>query len=310
MRILIPGGSGFLGGLLAKEWAAEGHDVVVLSRHPDRARTAHPSVRLLAWDGRSAAGWGKEADGADAIVNLAGESIGGVDTLRILFQRWTAEKKRRILESRLNAGRAIVQAVEATRHKPKVLLQNGGIGFYSAGSTSEVDESSPPGNDFLAGVVQAMEASTAAVESMGVRRIRLRTGLVLGTHGGTLPMMLLPFRLFAGGPLGQGRQPVPWVHYKDVVGAVSFLLSRPESSGVYNLVAPEIVTNGEFGRAVGRQMRRPFWLPVPGFALRALLGEKAILILDGQRAVPRRLLGEGFHFAFGDIASALADLLG
>jgi len=310
MRILIPGGTGFLGSLLAKEWAAGGHDVVVLSRHPDRARPAHPAVHVLEWDGRTAAGWAAEADGADAIVNLAGESIGGVGTLQILFQRWSPEKKKRILESRLNAGRAIVQAVGAVRHKPKVLLQNGGIGYYGPVSTAEIDESSAPGSDFLAGVVQAWEASTAPVESMGVRRIRLRTGLVLGRRGGTLPMMLLPFRLWAGGPLGDGRQPVPWVHWKDVAGAASYLLARSQSSGVYNLVAPDIVTNREFGRAVGRQMHRPFWLPVPPFALRGLLGEKATLILDGQRALPRRLVQEGFRFSFPDLRSALADLLG
>ncbi len=190
-------------------------------------------------------------------------TFAGVGTLQILFQRWTPEKKRRILDSRLNAGRAIVQAVEAARHKPKVLLQNGAIGYYGVASSGERDESSVPGSDFLAGVVQAWETSTAPVEPMGVRRVILRTGLVMSTLGGTLPMMLLPFRLWAGGPLGTGRQPVPWVHYKDVVGAASFLLTRPQSSGVYNLVAPQIVTNNEFGRAVGRQMRRPFWLPVP-----------------------------------------------
>ena len=241
MRILIPGGTGFLGSLLVSEWAAAGHDVVVLSRHPNRSRTAHPSVRLLEWDGRTAAGWGNEVDGADAIVNLAGESIGGVGTMQILFQRWTPEKKRRILDSRLNAGRAIVEAVRSARHKPKVLLQNGAIGYYGVKSSTELDESTGAGSDFLAGVVQAWETSTAPVESMGVRRVLLRTGLVLGTRGGTLPMMLLPFRFWAGGPLGNGRQLVPWVHEQDVAAAMTFLLMRPESSGVYNLVAPEIV---------------------------------------------------------------------
>jgi hypothetical protein len=310
MRILIPGGTGFLGSLLSRQWAAEGHDVVVLSRHPGRAHPAHPAVRTLEWDGRTATGWAAEVDGADAIVNLAGESIGGVGTLQILLQRWTPEKKRRILESRVNAGRAIVEAVRGAVRKPILLIQNGAIGYYGTSSTLELDEDSPPGNDFLAGVVQAWEASTAAVETMGVRRALLRTAVVLSPRGGTLAMMMLPFRLWVGGPLGSGRQWMPWVHQQDVVAAIRFILGKSEASGVYNLVAPEAVTNGEIGRAIGRHLRRPYWLPVPSFALRALLGEKATIVLDGQRAVPRRLLREGFRFAFAGLDAALADLVG
>ena len=309
MRILITGGTGFLGSLLSRQWAAEGHDVVVLSRHPGRAHPAHPGVRTLEWDGRTATGWAGEVDGADAIVNLAGESIGGVGTLQILFQRWTPGKKRRILESRVNAGRAIVEAVRGAVRKPNLLIQNGAIGYYGTSSTLELNEDSPPGNDFLAGVVQAWEASTAAVETMGVRRALLRTAVVLSPRGGTLAMMMLPFRLWVGGPLGSGRQWMPWVHQQDVVAAIRFILGKPEASGVYNLVAPEAATNGDIGRAIGRHLRRPYWLPAPSLALRALLGEKATIVLDGQRAVPRRLLREGFRFAFAGLDAALADLV-
>ena len=310
MRILIPGGSGLLGSVLSGTLSNLGHDVVVLSRAPERARPAHPAVRYLRWDGRSTKGWAAEADRAEGIINLAGESIGGTGTFQILFQRWTPEKKRRILESRVNAGRAIGEAVREAQRKPKLLIQPVGIAYYGTSSTSEMDEDSPPGDDFLAGIVQAWEASTAAVETMGVRRVLLRTGLVLSSRGGTLPMMMLPFRLWVGGPLGTGRQWVPWVHEQDVAAAVRFVLGKPEASGLYNLVAPEAVTNHDFGRAIGRHLRRPYWLPAPSLALRALLGEKATLVLDGQRAVPRRLLQEGFRFAFGGLDASLADLLG
>jgi len=308
MRVIISGGSGLLGRALALDLAKDGHEVIVLSRNPETALRVHPSVRYERWDGQSAESWAKLVDGSDAIVNLAGESIGGETTFRILFQRWSAAKKRRILESRLKAGRAIVEAVTKAKRKPSVVVQPVGSGYYGTRTAGEVDETAPAGDDFLADVVKAWEDSTKAIETPGMRRVIFRTGIVLSTEGGTLPMILLPFRLFVGGPLGSGRQWLPWVHQKDFVRAVRFALDNPEVSGIFNLVAPDVVTNAEFGRAVGRQLRRPYWLPVPAFALRLLLGEKAVLILEGQRAVPRRLVGLGFRFDFPDLASALVDL--
>jgi uncharacterized protein (TIGR01777 family) len=308
MRILIPGGTGLLGRALALDLAKDGHEVIVLSRNPETADRIHPSVRYERWDGQSAEGWAQLVDGADALVNLAGESIGGESTFRILFQKWSAAKKRRILDSRLKAGRAIIEAVAKAKRKPLVVIQPVGSGYYGIRTTGEVDETAPPGDDFLADVVKAWEASTKALEAPGLRRVIFRTGIVMSTEGGTLPMILLPFRLFVGGPLGSGRQWLPWVHITDFVRAVRFALDHPEVSGAFNLAAPDLVTNAEFGRAVGRQLRRPYWFPVPAFALRLLLGEKAVLILEGQRVVPRRLVGLGFRFEFPDLASALADL--
>ncbi|HET7010850.1 MAG TPA: TIGR01777 family oxidoreductase [Anaerolineales bacterium] len=309
MRIVIPGGSGLIGQALAQDLARDGHQVVVLTRSPENADRGLSSVRYEHWDGQTSQGWIEQIEGADAVVNLAGESIGGENTFQILFQRWTSAKKQRILESRRHAGQAIVEAITAVGRRPSVLVQPVGSGYYGTHTEGEQDESSPPGDDFLADTVRATEDSTAHVETLGVRRVIFRSGIVLSAKGGTLPMMLLPFRLFAGGPLGHGRQRIPWIHLKDMVAAIRFAIDRREVSGVYNLAAPGAETYAEMGRAIGRQLHRPYWFPMPAFALRLLLGEKAILILEGQRLSPRKLMDLGFRYSFPDIKSALADLL-
>jgi uncharacterized protein len=308
MKVLIPGGTGLLGRALALDLARDRHEVIILSRQPEKAQRVHPSVLYEAWDGQTSQGWIEHLEGSDAVVNLAGESIGGGSTFEILFQRWDPDKKQRILESRRHAGQAIVEAVTAAERRPAVLVQPVGVGYYGPRSTGELDETAPPGDDFLADVVRATEDSTVHVETLGVRRVVFRTGIVLSARGGTLPMMLLPFRLFVGGPLGHGRQVIPWVHEKDLVRAVRFSMEKQEMTGVFNLAAPQPAAYADFGRAIARQLRRPYWFPTPAFALRALLGEKAVLILEGQRISSRKLTAMGFHFEFPDLASALADL--
>jgi len=301
MRTLITGGTGLIGRALARSLIKDGHEVIVLSRNPERARDLPAGTRVERWDGRTIEGWGHFADGADAIVNLAGENLAA--------GRWTAERKRRIRESRLNAGEAVVQAVRAAEHRPRVVIQSSAVGYYGPRGNEEVTEETPPGHDFLSEICVAWEASTTPVEGMGVRRVIIRTGVVLSTAGGALPRMLLPFKLFVGGPLGSGRQWFPWIHIADEVATIRFLIENEAASGPFNLTAPNPVTNAEFSRVLGRALGRPAIVPTPAIALRLLFGEMATVLLEGQRAVPRRLLELGFSFGFPEVAAALRDLL-
>src|SRR5512136_1915747 len=204
MRIIITGGTGLIGRALAESLAADRHDVIVLSRSPEKA-IVPAGVRAERWDGRTASGWGTLADGADAIVNLAGESIGGESMVALIAKRWTPERKQLIRDSRVNAGMAVGQAIEAAKQKPRVLIQASAVGYYGVRGDEEITEDTPAGSDALARICLDWEATTANVEKMGVRRAVIRTaGVVMSTQGGALPFMLLPFRFFAGGRLGSG----------------------------------------------------------------------------------------------------------
>ena len=302
MRVLITGGTGLIGRALSTDLAADGHQVIVLSRSPERASGLPAGVRAERWDAHTADGWVHLADGADAIVNLAGENIGA--------GRWTDERKQRILNSRLDAGQAVVQATERVSQKPGVVIQASGIGYYGPRGKEELDETAKPGEDWLAQVAVQWEDSTLPVEGMGVRRAIIRTGVVLDAKDGALPRMVQPFRLYVGGPLGGGQQWFPWVHLVDEVAAIRFLIETPEASGPFNLVAPNPATNGQVSRALGRVLGRPAFMPIPGFVLRLMFGEMATLLLDGQRAVPRRLLDLGFQFRYLIVEAALKDVLG
>lgn len=302
MRVIITGGSGLIGRALTTDLARNSHEVIIISRRPERIIGLPAGVRAERWDGRTAEGWYSLADGADAIVNLAGENISS--------GRWTDERKHTILQSRLNAGQAVVQAVKAVTHKPRVVIQASGIGYYGPCGNEEITEETPPGHDFLAGLAVEWESSTASLEALGVRRAVIRTGVVLSTEGGALPRMLLPFRFFVGGRLGSGRQWFPWIHIADEVGAIRFLIESEDASGPFNLSAPIPLTNTEFSHLLGQQLRRPALMPTPEFALRLLFGEMATALLDGQRAIPKRLLQLGFRFRFPEAGPALRDLLG
>ncbi len=301
MRILITGGSGLIGRALIANLARNGNEVIVLSRRPERIICPPKGVLAKWWDGYTTEGWRSLVDGVDAIVNLAGENISS--------GRWTDERKRGILKSRLKVGRALVQAVEAATHKPRVVIQASGVGYYGPSGGEEITEETPPGHDFLAQVAVEWEASTAPLETLGVRQVVIRTGVVLSTAGGALPRMLLPFRLFAGGCLGSGRQWFPWIHIADEVGAIRFLIENESASGPFNLTAPIPLSNAEFSHLLGERLRRPTLMPVPAFALRLIFGEMATIILDGQRAIPQHLLQLGFTFQFSEAEFALRDLL-
>jgi uncharacterized protein (TIGR01777 family) len=306
---MIVGGTGLVGGGLASDLVADGHSVVILSRRPEAAARRFSAGEVVAWDGRTHAGWGRHVDGVDAIVNVAGETIGGTNLAQIFFQRWTAAKKRRILESRANAGRAIVEAIKAAQKKPAMLLQMSAVGYYGPRGDEDIDENAAPGTDFLAGVCVEWERSTEEVEQLGVRRVVVRTGLVLSTRGGLFPVVLLPFRLFVGGPLGSGRQGFSWMHAEDHRRALRFLIESPKAAGVFNLTSPNPVSNEQLGREVARSLHSPYWFPTPAFLLRLALGEKSMLVLEGQRVIPRRLTEAGFDFLHPELGTALEDLL-
>jgi len=301
MKVIISGGAGILGNALGMDLIQDGHDVIVLSRNPERVKDAPAGMQLVKWDGRTTQGWGSLVDGADAIVNLAGENLSA--------GRWTPSRKQRILESRVNAGKAIAQAIEAAENKPGVVIQSSAVGYYGIRKAEGLTEEAPPGDDFLAQVCQVWEASTQPVEALGVRRCVVRSAVFLTPKAGVLPRFLLPFKFFVGGPLGSGKQWLPWIHLQDAVRAVRFMVENEACSGAYNLIAPQQVSNRQFIKALGRVMHRPSIIPVPAFALRLLFGEMSVMVLEGQNLSAERLLQSGFAFRFPKIEPALSDLL-
>ncbi len=299
MRVLITGGTGLIGRALTDALVAKNYEVVVLSRSPARVSGLPAGARAEKWDGKTSAGWGPLADGAAAIVNLAGARIFGMP--------WTKKRKQTILNSRTDAGQAVVAAIREAAVKPAVLIQSSAVGYYGESGDRPVTESSPAGSDFLAEVCIAWEAAAAPAAEM-TRVAVIRPGLVLSTEGGSLPPLLLPFKLFVGGPLGSGRQWYPLIHMEDQVRAILWLIENEGASGPYNLAMPEILTNKELARLIGRILKRPSFFPVPAFMLRLVLGEMASLLLNTQRAVPQALLDGGFTFNYRDPESALVDL--
>lgn len=300
MNIIIAGGSGMIGETLTEALSQDGHEIWVLSRRPQKAQLPQ-GVQVVGWDGKTAKGWGELVDQADAIINLAGANIGE--------RPWTNERKQIIRSSRKEPGAAIVNAVEQSDKKPAVVLQIAGVGIYGPSGDEILDEESPMGTDFLAGVARDWENSTKPVAEMGVRHVIMRTGIVLTSKGGVIDPFLLQHRLFAGGPLGSGKQWISWIHMWDLINSFRFFLNHQDARGTFNVTSPEPVTNAVFGRILGQVLHRPYWLPVPSLALRIVLGEMSTLILEGQRVVPKRLLEMGFEFRFSELRSALEDLL-
>jgi uncharacterized protein (TIGR01777 family) len=302
MKIVIAGGSGFLGSALTRELTRNDHEVVVLTRQDPRKFPAHPRTAHVTWMPNGQSGpWAAALADADIAINLAGESIAA--------KRWSAAQKQKLRDSRLLATRSLTTAIREAPRPPRALVSGSAVGYYGNRGDETLTESSPPGDDFLAGVARDWEA--AADEVAHLTRVTLiRTGIVLDRTGGALPRMLPPFQLFVGGPLGAGTQYMPWIHKDDWVRLVSFAIAHDGVRGPFNATAPAPVTNAEFSKALGRALKRPSFLPAPAFALRLALGEMAdALLLGGQRALPVRATDLGFSFRYSNIDEALASVL-
>jgi uncharacterized protein (TIGR01777 family) len=301
-RVVITGASGFIGRILCENLCQD-YKVVALSRDVRRAaRTIGEFAEILEWDGRTTGTWISQADGAFAIINLAGENLAS--------GRWNQFKKAGILHSRLEAVRAIIAAIKQVEKKPSVVLQASAIGYYGSCGNQQLNEKSPSGKGFLADVCQKVELCTEQIMGLNVRYIIIRSGIVIGREGGALPRLVMPFRFFAGGHPGSGRQWFSWISLDDEVAAIRFLMENQKQQGVFNLTAPQPVTMKKFCRTLGRILHRPSWLPMPGFILRLALGEMADeMLLSGQRVLPERLIEAGFEFKYPEIDKALNAIL-
>ncbi len=297
MRIAVTGGSGFIGNALVQYFLDRGDEVWVITRSTGRVEHKHPKLHVISWEDVQSKP--ERLEGIHAIVNLAGESIN---------QRWTEDAKERIIKSRLTAAEKLGKLVRALQRKPDVIINASGISTYGSSETSTFDESSPMvTTDFLSSVVHKWEA---AADAIGAKRlVKLRVGIVLGTEGGAFPKMALPYRLFAGGRMGSGKQWLSWIHVEDIVRLIAYCIDNDELQGPVNATAPEPVTNEEFGKAIGRAMKRPHWMPVPAFMLKLLLGELSALLLEGQRVLPQRAIDAGFRYEYPTIDAAMDSLV-
>ncbi|MDZ5435764.1 TIGR01777 family oxidoreductase [Pseudomonas fluorescens] len=296
MHILLTGGTGLIGRQLCRHWLSQGHRLTVLSRTPEKvAKVCGPQVRGVALLEEI----GQEA--VDAIVNLAGAPIAD--------RPWTTKRKALLWSSRITLTETLLAWLETRDQKPQVLISGSAVGWYGDGGERELTEDSPPViDDFASQLCIAWEETAQRAEALGIRVVLIRTGLVLSAEGGFLSRLLLPFKLGLGGPIGNGRQWMPWIHINDQIALIDFLLHRNEASGPYNACAPKPVRNREFAKTLGSVLHRPSFMPMPALVLKVGLGELSLLLLGGQRATPARLLKAGFTFQFTDLRAALDDL--
>jgi uncharacterized protein (TIGR01777 family) len=301
MRVLVTGASGFLGSAVCDALLARGDETVGLTRDPQRARKGNPTVTWHAWNPAAERPPASALAGIDSVVNLVGEPID---------QRWTETAKQRIRDSRVRSTKNLVDAISGTEPRPKTLVSQSAVGYYGDRGEAMVDESTPPGSTFDAELCVAWEAAARDAETVGVRVVVVRTGLVLDPEHGVLKQLLLPFKLGVGGPLAGGGQYMPWIHIDDEVRLLLWALDTDGASGTYNATAPNPVTNREFSKALGRVLGRPAVVPVPKLALKARFGgELGEVATGGQRTVPRRALDAGFEFRHPELEPALSDLL-
>ena len=309
MRIVVAGGTGFLGSPLTETYAEEGHDVRVLTRalRPGESRhesgTGVPGISRVGWSPDGQPGpWANVLAGADAVINLAGASIGG--------KRWTPSRKAELRDSRILATRSLVRTINDVETPPRVFISSSGVNYYGRSGDDPRTEVSPPGQDFLAQLCEDWEAEAHKVQREDVRIAVVRSGVVFERSGGALAEMMTPFRFFAGGPLGSGRQFMSWIHRLDWIEMVRWIVETPAAAGPINATAPHPVTNRQFARALGRALRRPAFVPAPAIALKLVLGEFADYIVTGQRVIPERALALGYHFRYPEIEIAFRGIFG
>lgn len=301
-RVVVTGATGLIGKALCRELLDRGYEVIVFSREPDAARAKVPGAAdYVAWTPSESGQWAAQLDGAFGVVNLAGASLAG--------KRWTEEYKRAIRETRVVGTRGLVRAMTEAKVKPQIFVSGSAIGYYGACDDTPLDEDAEAGGDFLASVVKEWEGAAWPAQEAGIRTVAVRTGVVLDGREGALPQLKLPFQFFVGGPVLPGTQWVSWIHLADEVGIILLALEDERASGPLNAAAPVAQTNRDFSRTLARAMGRPSWAPVPGFALKLVVGEFAEALITGQRVVPKKAQELGYRFNFETSEAALRDLL-
>jgi uncharacterized protein (TIGR01777 family) len=305
MKVAIAGATGFVGSRLVEKLQAQGHQVLVLSRDAAKAKrvfpaSAYPNLEVVAYTPTESGAWQQSIAGCDAVVNLAG--------VPIAEERWTAARQQAILDSRKLTTAKLAEAIANANPRPSVLVSASAIGYYGTSETAEFEENSPAGDDFLAAVCKEWEAAAQPVKNAGTRLVILRLGIVLGM-GGALAKMLPAFKLFAGGPIGTGKQWFSWIHRDDLVNLIVYALQNPQVEGVLNATAPNPVRMHELSETLGEVLQRPSWLPVPSFALELLLGDGAKVVLEGQQVLPKYTLVSSFQYQYPTLKLALEEIL-
>jgi len=295
MKVLIAGGSGFLGSALRNSLVKDNHVVFVLTRR------ASKNSHEIHWDGKTVSGWGQVMNDMDAVVNLTGYGLE--------HWPWTKRQKKRFWDSRVVPGRALVSAIQNAARRPRVFLQTSGINRYGLRGAGIADESTPPAADFLAQLTVPWEDATQPLEELGIRRVIARNAVVLARRDGLFPLMTLAPRLFFGGTFGDGQQAMPWIHLVDQTNAMRFLLEQENARGPFNLISPQPTSNAEFMRAISRSLNRPYWFHIPKFLLQLVLGEMSNLLTEGRYSQPKRLIELGFRFEYENLEHAMDDLL-
>lgn len=302
MKIIITGGTGFIGSHLLQILSNDSHQIILLTRGASRTTTLNSaSIKYVHWDPQTIGAWEEELNGSDVVINLIGKNV--------FEERWNKRVQSEILKSRIIPTQLLVDAISRSKQKPSLFISASAVGFYGDRNDETITEKSSGGNDFLADVVKQWEGAAVEAEKYGVRVATPRIGLVLEKSGGMIGKMLLPFKLFVGGPIGTGKQFLPWIHMDDVVRGILYPMENKTLNGIYNLVSPNPVSMDEFSKIFGSVLHRPSWLPVPDFALKILYGDGAKVILSGQKAIPEKLLNSGYQFSFSDLKKALTDIL-
>ncbi|MEM7592809.1 MAG: TIGR01777 family oxidoreductase [Cyanobacteria bacterium P01_A01_bin.83] len=304
MKIAVTGATGLVGSRLVAVLNQKGHQILVLTRNSTKAQKVFPAsvysnLEIVQYSPLESGNWQQSISGCDAVVNLAGEPIA---------ERWSPQQKEAIMQSRQLGTRKLVEAIAMAESKPQVLVSGSAIGYYGTSETATFDETSNSGNDFLAQVCQNWEAEAQKVTELGVRLVILRVGIVLA-NGGALGKMIGPFKMFAGGPIGSGRQWFSWIHRNDLVSLIVEAIEQPSMSGAYNATAPNPVRMGNLCQVLGEVLNRPSWLPVPDFVLELLLGDGAIVVLEGQQVLPKKTESSGFSFQYPQLKPALQEIV-
>jgi uncharacterized protein (TIGR01777 family) len=300
MKILITGGTGFVGTQITSHLIREGYGVTILTRSLRGAKASSPGISYLEGDPTKKGPWQEAIKNHNTVINLAGASI---------FSKWTEEHKKAIRESRVSTTQNIVEGLPSDPSKKITLLSTSAVGYYGFCGDEELIEDSPPGDDFLARIAKEWEGEALKAREKGARVVITRFGIVMGEKGGALSQMIPLFKKYIGGPIGSGKQWFSWVHIKDLAEVFAFLLKHPEISSPVNVCSPNPVRNKDLAKALGKALHRPSFIPAPGFMVKLFLGEFGSVILEGQRVIPRRLLDNGFVFQYPDIEKALQNIV-